>query len=243
MSEIMEVVEPKREIITQQSGKIEELLINGNLEKLDEKERVEYYGKVCNSLGLNPLTKPFDYIKLNGKLTLYATKNATEQLRKIYKVSVIDMTTSQVGDVLITKCTVQDGLGRVDVGTGAVTIGNLRGDALANAIMKSETKSKRRATLSICGLGMLDETELETIKQGVIEVPKSISSNSVQKIEQTRNNNDEFRGILQKSGIDTSEFIEFSKFADIKGRADVEFLLQNREVLQEKINNFKSKDK
>ena len=29
--------------------------------------------------------------------------------------------------------------------------------------MKSETKAKRRVTLSLCGLGMLDETEIETI--------------------------------------------------------------------------------
>ena len=29
--------------------------------------------------------------------------------------------------------------------------------------MKAETKAKRRVTLSICGLGMLDETEVETI--------------------------------------------------------------------------------
>ena len=35
--------------------------------------------------------------------------------------------------------------------------------ALANAIMKTETKAKRRATLSICGLGFLDESEIETI--------------------------------------------------------------------------------
>ena len=30
-------------------------------------------------------------------------------------------------------------------------------------MMKAETKAKRRVTLSICGLGMLDETEVETI--------------------------------------------------------------------------------
>ena len=29
--------------------------------------------------------------------------------------------------------------------------------------MKAETKAKRRATLSICGLGLLDESEVETI--------------------------------------------------------------------------------
>src|SRR6202020_1247291 len=33
------------------------------------------------------------------------------------------------------------------------------------AVMKAETKSKRRVTLSICGLGILDETEIETIPE------------------------------------------------------------------------------
>jgi len=33
----------------------------------------------------------------------------------------------------------------------------------ANAIMKCETKAKRRVTLSICGLGFLDETEVDSI--------------------------------------------------------------------------------
>ena len=41
----------------------------------------------------------------------------------------------------------------------------LKGDALANALMKAETKAKRRVTLSIAGLGWLDETELDTIAQ------------------------------------------------------------------------------
>lgn len=34
-------------------------------------------------------------------------------------------------------------------------------EALANALMKAETKAKRRVTLSIAGLGLLDESELE----------------------------------------------------------------------------------
>jgi hypothetical protein len=40
----------------------------------------------------------------------------------------------------------------------------MRGDK-ANAIMKAVTKAKRRVTLSICGLGFLDETEVETIPE------------------------------------------------------------------------------
>lgn len=63
---------------------------------------------------------------------------------------------------------VQDAQGRKDVATGAVNVSGMRGDNLANAMMKAETKSKRRATLSISGLGMLDESEIETIPNAVI---------------------------------------------------------------------------
>jgi hypothetical protein len=44
-----------------------------------------------------------------------------------------------------------------------VALGTLKGDALANALMKCETKAKRRVALSLAGLGWLDETEIATI--------------------------------------------------------------------------------
>jgi hypothetical protein len=40
---------------------------------------------------------------------------------------------------------------------------------MANALMKAETKAKRRVTLSICGLGMLDESEVESIPGAAVE--------------------------------------------------------------------------
>ena len=46
---------------------------------------------------------------------------------------------------------------------GAVNVAGLKADALANAYMKAITKAKRRATLSISGLGWIDESEIETI--------------------------------------------------------------------------------
>jgi len=45
----------------------------------------------------------------------------------------------------------------------ALALGTLKGDALANTLMKCETKAKRRVTLSLAGLGWLDETELAII--------------------------------------------------------------------------------
>lgn len=142
---------------------IESVIVKGDLGKLTPAERSRYYVEVCQSVGLNPLTKPFEYIVLNGKLTLYALRNCTDQLRTIHEVSVEDLAESERDGVFVVTAKVRNGKGRTDMAKGAVTIGNLKGDALANAMMKAETKAKRRATLSICGLGFLDETEIETI--------------------------------------------------------------------------------
>ena len=144
---------------------IESVLVGGDLSKLTADQRLAYYNQVCHSLGLNPLTQPFKYITLSGKLTLYATKDATEQLRKRHGVSITEVSSQRIEDVFVVTAKAQDRHGRTDAATGAVTIGNAKGDALANCLMKAETKAKRRVTLSICGLGMLDETELETIPQ------------------------------------------------------------------------------
>lgn len=142
---------------------IERVVAMGDLDKLTPEERVRYYSAVCTSIGLNPLTQPFSYIRLNGKLTLYAAKGCTDQLRTSRGVSVEDMSETERDGVFVVTCKVKDRDGRTDMAKGAVPIGGLKGEALANAIMKAETKAKRRATLSLCGLGMLDESELETI--------------------------------------------------------------------------------
>jgi hypothetical protein len=75
-------------------------------------------------------------------------------------------------DIYIVTARAKDRTWHEDESTGAVALGTLKGDALANVLMKAETKSKRRVTLSIAGLGWLDETEPETITR-----PDAISSN------------------------------------------------------------------
>ena len=142
---------------------MESVLLKGDLSKCTPQERSDYYLQVCKSVGLNPLTQPFQYIVLNGKLTLYARKDCTDQLRMIHNVSVSDLTESEREGVFVVTAKVQNGVGRTDMAKGAVNIAGLKGENLANALMKAETKAKRRATLSICGLGMLDELEVEDI--------------------------------------------------------------------------------
>ena len=142
---------------------IEAVIAKGDLAKLTPDERVNYYRSVCESVGLNPMTRPFEYIILSGKTTLYARKDATDQLRKLQHVSLHDPAiTYSDGLVTVTvNATTPDG--RNDFDLGAVSIEGLKGEARANAIMKAITKAKRRVTLSICGLGWLDETEIESI--------------------------------------------------------------------------------
>ncbi len=144
-----------------ESTAIESALISGDLAKLNTEQRLSYYNKVCESLGLNPLTQPFAYINLNGKLTLYAKRDATEQLRKVHKVSINITARETINDVYVVTAWAKDHTGREDESTGAVYIAGLKGDSLANAFLKAETKAKRRVTLSICGLGLLDETEID----------------------------------------------------------------------------------
>jgi hypothetical protein len=116
-------------------------------------------------MGLDPFTKPFDILRLNGKEVLYCTRSGTQQLNKLHKVSHLITsrdTNAEAGVYIVTsKASLPDG--RCTESIGAVNIAGLKGEMYANAIMKAETKAKRRATLDLLGLGVLDESEAESI--------------------------------------------------------------------------------
>lgn len=156
------------------------VVLEGNLDKLNNEELVKYHDAVCRSIGLNPLTKPFEYLTLNGKKVLYAKKDCTEQLRKINGISITKLESKIESGIYIVTAYAQNKEGVIDIATGAVPIDSLQKDARANAIMKAETKAKRRVTLSLSGLGILDESEIETIHAAkpaynpVIETSKTI---------------------------------------------------------------------
>ena len=145
------------------AGVLERALVSGDLAGLNESQRLEYYRAVCESLSLNPLTRPFEYLRLNGRLVLYATRAAADQLRAIHGISILDAQIERQDDLITVTVRGRTRDGREDVEVGVVSVAGLRGDALANAQMKALTKAKRRLTLSLAGLGWMDETETETI--------------------------------------------------------------------------------
>lgn len=146
-----------------QVSKLEQVIIQGNLAELTPEQRVTYYSALCEAVGLNPLTKPFEYLTLNGKLILYAGKSCTEQVRLIRGISVDRLERDTQNDLAMVTAYGRDRSGRADSAMGAVSIRGVSGEALANAWMKAETKAKRRLTLSLGGLGMLDEVELDSV--------------------------------------------------------------------------------
>jgi hypothetical protein len=157
---------------------LERVLISGDLAGLNANERVDYYRHVCESLNLNPLTKPFEYISLNNKLVLYAKRDCTDQLRARDRISIQIVSREVIEEVYMVTARATKPDGREDESTGAVPVANLKGEARANAYMKAETKAKRRVTLSICGLGILDESEINsalnwtpTVEPAVVETP------------------------------------------------------------------------
>lgn len=168
------------EITTPDSQSIEDVIaktvIEGDLSRLSPRERVLYYNAVCRSLGLNPLTKPFELIRLNGKLTLYARKDCTDQLRKLHRISIEPPHTQVINnEVFVVTVTARTPDGRTDTEIGVVSIKGISGDSLCNLMMKGVTKAKRRVTLAICGLGMLDESEADSVPGAVTYTDNLVS--------------------------------------------------------------------
>lgn len=135
---------------------IEKALMAGDISKMDSHTRVQFYLALCHSTGLNPLTRPFITMKgQDGSMQWYPTSGACEQLRKVHHVSIALLSRERSDDGLYC-VTVKACLpgGRQEESQGVVYVGGLKGQDLANALMRCESKAKRRATLAICGLGI-----------------------------------------------------------------------------------------
>jgi hypothetical protein len=154
---------------------LQKLMLNGDLSSLNMQQRAEYVFHYAVSKGLDPASKPFDLIVLNNKLTLYANRSASDQIRKRDGITTerlyfgplrcgVDGTGSQVYDQTVweVEYKLSDREGRVEFSTGCVGVENMKGDAKGNAVMKADTKAKRRGTLAMGGLGIADESEVES---------------------------------------------------------------------------------
>lgn len=149
--------------LTLDPGTIGKLVLDGDLKGLTPAQRVDYYSYRCQQAGLDPAAKPFDLLTLNGKMVLYANAGCTQQLTATRKLSHEVTNRELVDGIYCVFVRVKGEDGRSTENMGAVPVEGLKGEAKANAMLKATTKAIRRAVLAHCGLGMLDETEAETI--------------------------------------------------------------------------------
>jgi hypothetical protein len=168
-----------------------EWIATRDLSLLEPEQRGAYLYQLHKAMGINPLSRAFDFISVQGpggkmRTILYANRTAADQLAHIHKIESRDLYKGplKLGDLIrpdiyvvelqILKPEVgHDGLPyfRTITSVGAVTIGGMQGDklllnqgdALSNAYMKAHTKAWRRGVLQIMGCGFPDESEVDTI--------------------------------------------------------------------------------
>jgi hypothetical protein len=144
------------------SDEIRRKVMDGNLERLTPDEQMVYYNSVCESLGLNPLTRPFAYIVLNKKLTLYCNKDGGDQLRRVNGVSITRVEKEILDGIFVVTMYAQDKHGRTDSDAGAVPMPRMdryppyawrirRVGCLA-VILTHTVASTTRATVGLRGL-------------------------------------------------------------------------------------------
>jgi hypothetical protein len=177
--------------VEQAKDAINSLVLKGDTSKLTDPEKIQYYNAVCKSLGLNPATRPFEFLNFQatedqvdnngkvikkgkeGKEVLYPNKNCAEQLRMQRGVSLSGAKFTFEADraIVIAEVTAKTRDGRQDTDFGIVdrTSGKDKWLSLGDAMMKATTKAKRRVTFSLLGLGFLDQLA-EAAEEGNVEI-------------------------------------------------------------------------
>jgi len=189
------LVEIDRAVTPKQRETLRRLLMDKDASGLKPDELVWFNSWICERYGLDPWSCPVQFILLwNPKLrreilTPYYGKEAAEQLRSKHNVSITDLVESEDKErgIFSVKAFARMPDGRTDVAFGRLSLvkkaytdkstgerveaGPLKGDDLANALMKCETKAKNRVTYSILKMGrFMDETEAETLPKPPLDV-------------------------------------------------------------------------
>lgn len=188
------------------------VILNGDLSRLTPPQKVEYVVSLCRRVGLDPATQPFKLMRLNGKEIAYADRSCAAQLNQLHGLSHQIMGTEKADEVVIVtdRCTGKDG--RFTEEIGAVPISGLKGEALTNALMKARTKAMRRATLTHVGLGLLDETETDSIPGAQTLPLPALPAQPVEWTEEERSSakscTDDLCEVLLNAGISAEEVEE-----------------------------------
>jgi len=159
-------MEDKKYDVEATASAVMSVVRRGDLSGLTPEEKTRYLIALCDSLGLNPMTQPIQFLRFQGREIAYVTRGATDQLAARAGLSRTIIEGPDVRDFAGTKLVYCKAEGRLPNGRVDASIATIRGAIDENILMKAESKAKRRVTLSILGLGMLTEDEAEDMDAG-----------------------------------------------------------------------------
>lgn len=210
---------------------LEHILSTGDLAELMPAQRVAHYLNLCRSLGLNSLSRPFDWLVLDNRLVLYPNKSCAEQLRRTHQISVKVLRREVVGDLFVCVVEGRTPNGRTDEASKYVPLTayssqrgtyRLTGAALANAFAKAETGAKRRLVLSMVGLaGLPDEVEGTAVRVVTVDAAGNVLDAASDEQEYLARNPSAARAIGEPTFETTADPADLAEpTASQAGRAD-----------------------
>jgi len=160
-----------QDILTKSGGRCDQLNID---------QQAEYKIYLCAKIGVSPTLQPIDLIPTKNGLRPYLNKGAAELIRDTRKISIADIEVSEKNGMFVAVCKVRGLNGRIDCDMGACPLNGTEKSPMApyNSLMKAVTKAKRRATLSMCGLGAIIEEAHPTEYNGN-EVEQQVPQSSI----------------------------------------------------------------
>jgi len=156
------------------------MLGTGDYSKLSDDQRAQLHLQMCTSLGVNPLTRPFEWIEFydpetrGKKLTLYPKSSLADQLSYVHRIRVRTVEEKMVGTLykLVLEGTMPDGRSETNVAYLDMVDREgkpLRGQRHGNGLMKARTKCKRRLIFGMVGMSMPDRDSLQDARTVVVD--------------------------------------------------------------------------
>jgi hypothetical protein len=183
-----------------------------DLERLSEEERQRYAREASAYFGLDPDLNGLDFIWMNSgdglrKLVLYARRGVADILREKLDITIESLSQAVIQGSLVTTAAGRNKNNRKEIAVGSCFIEGLKGKALDNAIMTSQTRALRRLTLQFIGGGILDESEVNAATTNIVyqdtPLPELASKSS--------------------AASDASDEIKSKKHPNRKSKIDVDF--------------------
>lgn len=150
-------------------------MTSGDLSRMPKAVKDQFITSLAVKIGVPPYPPPFMFATdKRGKETLVPTKHLAQALRD--KCGISTEITYQgplvMGNEVDTsiyvvriKGTLPNGRYAEDMGTGCFVGDTIAGRGKADEILKTVTKACNRVTYNLLGLGLLDETELDSMRE------------------------------------------------------------------------------